>query len=59
MERRRALNLWTALSELGAVDRRRPVVDIAAAKATVAAVAALTDEAVARVRRVVDLARGA
>jgi len=59
MERPRALSLWSALSELGVVDRRRPVVDIAAAKATVASVAALSGADVTRVRRVVDLARGA
>ncbi|WP_041368910.1 hypothetical protein [Nakamurella multipartita] len=59
MERRRTLSLWTILSELGAVDGRRPTVDIVATKATVAAVAALSDATVARVERVVDLARGA
>lgn len=59
MERARALGLWSVLCEVGAVDRRRPAVDIAAAKATVAAVAALSDADVVRLRRVVDLARGA
>lgn len=59
MDRPRAAGLWGLLTALGGVQGRRPAVPIVAAKAAVAGLAGLSDADEARVRRVIDLVKGA
>lgn len=59
MDRPRAAGLWGLLTALGGVQGRRPAVPMVAAKAAVAGLDGLSDADEARVRRVIDLVKGA
>lgn len=59
LDRPRAAALWGLLTVLGAVQGRRPVVPIVAAKAAAVGLAGLSADDEARARRVIDLVKGA